>query len=110
MDKNKDHKDQLVDELLKDHAKHGTEHDEQFLQELDQRIAEGVQAPRAKKTWGSPGGRWALGTGLAACAAIGAWSLIVTDEVIVMSSPPELLSFSPPSAARSTVRSSCLAS
>ncbi|WP_018970104.1 vWA domain-containing protein [Rubritalea marina] len=72
MDKHKDQNDRLMDELLKEHAKHGTGNDEQFLKELDEKIAgAAVEQPTRKKTWGSPGVRWALGTGIAACVAIG---------------------------------------
>lgn len=64
-------KDNLYNELLKEHAKHGTGNDEAFLKELDERIAakEKVVAMPVKKQ--SPGTRWALGLGFAACMAIG---------------------------------------
>ena len=68
MDKNKD---QLLDEMLKEHAKHGAGNDEKFLKELDERIAASekvVEMPKAKQ---SPGTRWALGSGIAACLAVG---------------------------------------
>lgn len=68
MDKNKD---QLLDSLLKEHAKHGTGNDEAFLKELDERISMNntvVEMPERKP---SPGNRWALGTGIAACLALG---------------------------------------
>ena len=65
------HKDQLLDGLLKEHAKNGTGNDEAFLKELEERIAVSekvVEIPKAKQ---SPGTRWVLGSGIAACIALG---------------------------------------
>ena len=65
------HKDQLLDDLLKEHAKHGAGSDETFLKELDERLAAQEKVVKMPKPRQSPGTRWALGSGIAACLAIG---------------------------------------
>jgi Ca-activated chloride channel family protein len=64
-------KDRLVNELLKEHAKHGSQDDEKFLQELDERIAVKEKVVKMQPKPQSAGTRWALGTGVAACLALG---------------------------------------
>ena len=65
------HKDQLLDELLKEHAKHGAGNDESFLKEIDERVAVNDTVLEMPERKPSPGNRWALGSGIAACIAIG---------------------------------------
>ncbi|MGJ8672161.1 vWA domain-containing protein [Rubritalea sp.] len=64
-------KNQLVDELLKEHSKNGTRDDEAFLKELEDRIEAKEKVVEMAPKRQSAGTRWALGTGVAACLALG---------------------------------------
>lgn len=64
-------KDHLIDELLKEHVKNGTRDDEAFLNELEERIDEKEKVVAMQPKRQSAGTRWALGTGIAACLALG---------------------------------------
>ncbi|MFC5051186.1 von Willebrand factor type A domain-containing protein [Rubritalea spongiae] len=64
-------KDRLLDELLKEHAKNGKRDDEAFLRELEEKIAEKGKVIEMPAKGLSAGTRWALGTGVAACLALG---------------------------------------
>lgn len=74
-----DKDDRLMEELLKEHARKGSGADEDFLKEMEERIdaAEKVVVMQQKD---SPGSRWALGAGIAACLALGVGGVYFWQE------------------------------
>ncbi|SHK07842.1 von Willebrand factor type A domain-containing protein [Rubritalea squalenifaciens DSM 18772] len=99
-----DKDDRLMEELLKEHARKGSGADEDFLKDLEDRIdAEDKVVVMQKKD--SPGNRWALSAGIAACLALGvggiyfwqerqgdadiiAYDSTATEQIAAQSEPP----------------------
>ena len=86
--------DQLLDELLKEHAKHGRGNDEAFLSELEERLQAGEVVAEEEPKRLSAGARWAMGAGVAACLAVGVVVMYEPVDVSV-ARPPEIVSYGP---------------